>query len=82
MLKLQAPIIVTFIQPNNKDFNFEKFYNALSDKNFLIYTSLKNYCHDTSSPRSASYGGVGRGIINTIINLVQHNLLNQLINIT
>ena len=35
--ELQAPIIVTFIQPNNKDFNFEKFYNALSDKNFLIY---------------------------------------------
>ena len=33
--ELQAPIIITFIQPIN--FNFEKFYNALSQKNFLIY---------------------------------------------
>ena len=35
--KLQAPIIITFKQPKDVNFNFEKFYNALSDKNFLIY---------------------------------------------
>jgi len=34
---LQAPIIITFMQPKNVNFNFEKFYNALSKKNFLIY---------------------------------------------
>ena len=34
---LQAPIIITFKQPNDPKFNFEKFYNALSDKDFLIY---------------------------------------------
>ena len=34
---LQAPIIITFKQPNDPKFNFEKFYNALSEKNFLIY---------------------------------------------
>jgi 2-aminoethylphosphonate-pyruvate transaminase len=34
---LQAPIIITFKQPNDPNFNFQKFYNALSDKNFLIY---------------------------------------------
>ena len=34
---LQAPIIITFKQPNDSNFNFDKFYNALSDKNFLIY---------------------------------------------
>ena len=35
--KLQAPIIITIKQPNDSNFNFDKFYNALSDKNFLIY---------------------------------------------
>ena len=35
--KLQAPIIITFKQPQNANFNFQKFYDALSDKNFLIY---------------------------------------------
>ena len=34
---LQAPIIITFKQPNDSSFNFDKFYNALSDKDFLIY---------------------------------------------
>ncbi len=34
---LQAPIIITFKQPEDKNFDFDKFYNALSDKNFLIY---------------------------------------------
>ncbi len=34
---LQAPIIITFKQPNDSNFNFDKFYSALSDKNFLIY---------------------------------------------
>jgi len=33
--ELQAPIIITFMQPPN--FNFDQFYNALSKKNFLIY---------------------------------------------
>ena len=32
---LQAPIIITFMQP--KSFDFNKFYNALSEKGFLIY---------------------------------------------
>ena len=35
--KLQAPIIITFKQPQNVNFNFQKFYNAMSDRNFLIY---------------------------------------------
>ena len=34
---LQAPIIITFMQPKSSNFNFEKFYNALSTKGFLIY---------------------------------------------
>ena len=34
---LQAPIIITFMQPQSSNFNFEKFYNALSTKGFLIY---------------------------------------------
>ena len=34
---LQAPIIITFKQPNDPNFNFQQFYNALSDKDFLIY---------------------------------------------
>jgi len=34
---LQAPIIITFMQPDNESFNFEQFYEALSKKNFLIY---------------------------------------------
>ncbi len=32
---VQAPIIITFMQP--KAFDFNKFYNALSKKDFLIY---------------------------------------------
>ena len=35
--ELQAPIIITFKQPNDPNFNFQQFYNALSDKDFLIY---------------------------------------------
>ena len=35
--ELQAPIIITFKQPSDTNFNFQKFYNALSDKDFLIY---------------------------------------------
>jgi len=34
---LQAPIIITFKQPKDPNFNFQAFYNALSDQNFLIY---------------------------------------------
>ena len=34
---LQAPIIITFMQPNDSNFKFEEFYNALSEKDFLIY---------------------------------------------
>ncbi len=35
--EIQAPIIITFNQPKNANFNFEQFYDALSQKNFLIY---------------------------------------------
>ena len=35
--ELQAPIIITFKQPQNANFDFQNFYNALSEKNFLIY---------------------------------------------
>ena len=35
--ELQAPIIITFMQPQNTNFNFEEFYDALSNKDFLIY---------------------------------------------
>ena len=35
--ELQAPIIITFLQPKNSNFNFQKFYDALSQKDFLIY---------------------------------------------
>jgi len=34
---IQAPIIITFIQPQNSNFNFQSFYNCLSEKGFLIY---------------------------------------------
>ena len=34
---LQAPIIITFLQPKVPNFDFKKFYNILSDKGFLIY---------------------------------------------
>ena len=35
--EIQAPIIITFKQPQNANFYFQEFYNALSEKNFLIY---------------------------------------------
>ena len=35
--ELQAPIIITFKQPQNVNFDFQQFYDALSGKNFLIY---------------------------------------------
>ena len=35
--ELQAPIIITFLQPKVTNFDFKKFYNSLSDKGFLIY---------------------------------------------
>ncbi len=35
--EIQAPIIITFKQPQNANFDFQQFYDALSEKNFLIY---------------------------------------------
>ena len=35
--EIQAPIIITFKQPQNANFDFQQFYNAMSEKNFLIY---------------------------------------------
>ena len=34
---LQAPIIITFLQPDDPNFKFEELYDALSEKGFLIY---------------------------------------------
>ena len=34
---IQSPIIITFMQPQNSNFNFQSFYNCLSKKGFLIY---------------------------------------------
>ena len=34
---IQAPIIVTFLMPADPKFDFPEFYEALSDKGFLIY---------------------------------------------
>tara|TARA_B100001750_G_C15469042_1_gene578737 strand:- start:17 stop:1132 length:1116 start_codon:yes stop_codon:yes gene_type:complete len=34
---LQAPIIITFMQPDDANFNFELFYNSLGKKGYLIY---------------------------------------------
>ena len=34
---VQAPIIVTFLTPCDERFDFEEFYERLSDKGFLIY---------------------------------------------
>ena len=34
---LQAPIIITFMQPKNPGFKFDQFYDSLSKKGFLIY---------------------------------------------
>ena len=35
--QLQAPIIITFMQPEDPKFNFNQFYDYLSEKGFLIY---------------------------------------------
>lgn len=34
---LQAPIIITFLQPDDPNFKFDQFYHSLSEKGFLIY---------------------------------------------
>ncbi|MGI9372914.1 MAG: 2-aminoethylphosphonate--pyruvate transaminase [Hyphomicrobiales bacterium] len=34
---LQAPIIVTFLVPDDENFHFETFYDALRDKGYVIY---------------------------------------------
>ncbi|MEM7193594.1 MAG: 2-aminoethylphosphonate--pyruvate transaminase [Pseudomonadota bacterium] len=35
--ELQAPIIVTFRMPEDSQFDFEKFYDALRDRGYVIY---------------------------------------------
>ena len=35
--EVQAPIIITFLQPKVQNFDFKNFYDSLSDKGFLIY---------------------------------------------
>jgi 2-aminoethylphosphonate-pyruvate transaminase len=34
---VQAPIIVTFHMPTNTSFNFQRFYDALKDRGYVIY---------------------------------------------
>jgi len=34
---VQTPIIVTFISPSDKKFKFNRFYNRLKKKGFIIY---------------------------------------------
>ena len=34
---VQTPIIVTFISPSDKKFKFNRFYNYLKKKGFIIY---------------------------------------------
>ena len=34
---LQAPIIITFFKPQSKNYNFDRFYQLLAEKNYLIY---------------------------------------------
>ncbi len=38
----QGPIITTFHSPRDKNYNFEKFYNALKEKNCVIYPGRIN----------------------------------------
>ena len=34
---MQAPIIVTFLMPADPNFAFEKFYDELADRGYVIY---------------------------------------------
>ena len=35
--ELQAPIIVTFLMPENEAFSFREFYRRLTDSGYVIY---------------------------------------------
>ncbi len=70
--ELQAPIIITFMQPKN--FSFNEFYDALSRKNFLIYPG-KLTVADTF--RIGCIGNLNEQDMHNTINAIQE-VLNEL----
>ena len=70
--ELQAPIIITFMQPKN--FSFNQFYDALSRKNFLIYPG-KLTVADTF--RIGCIGNLNEQDMHNTINAIQE-VLNEL----
>ena len=67
----QGCIISTFLWPNHPDFHFERFYQALADKGFVIYPGklTKALCFRIGNVRVCGgaprrgwgWGGVGEG---------------------
>jgi 2-aminoethylphosphonate-pyruvate transaminase len=68
---LQAPIIVTFHMPADPKFDFETFYDGLSDRGFVIYPGKLTVA---DSFRIGCIGQVGEAEIHAALNAVRDTL--------
>jgi 2-aminoethylphosphonate-pyruvate transaminase len=68
---LQAPIIVTFMMPDNPKFEFQAFYDSLKDKGFVIYPG-KLTIADTF--RIGCIGALGREQMEAALDAIQLTL--------
>ncbi len=68
---LQAPIIVTFMMPDNPKFEFQAFYDSLKDKGFVIYPG-KLTIADTF--RIGCIGALGREQMEAALEAIQITL--------
>ena len=69
--ELQAPIIVTFKMPVDKNFKFKNFYNSLSERGYLIYPGKLTV---TPSFRIGCIGHIGEKVIQGAIKAIDETL--------
>jgi len=69
--ELQAPIIVTFKMPTNKNFDFQKFYDALSKRGYIIYPGKLTVI---PSFRIGCIGNIGENEMKGAINAINDAL--------
>ena len=75
---LQAPIIITFMQPEDPNFIFEQFYNKLSEKGFLIYPGKLTVA---STFRIGCIGNLNSNDMHNAINAIKETIKELKINL-
>ena len=69
--EVQAPIIVTFLMPADPGFDFARFYDALSDRGFVIYPGKLTVA---DSFRIGCIGQVGPKQMHQVLSVIESTL--------